>query len=457
MTINEIAEAVSGELVNGSKCHFEEVSKVCTDSRKIDKGQLFIPIVGENFDGHDFIEAVYEKGAAIVISDSFDKIPEEKPAIIVKDTKEALWSLAAYQRRIFNKPVVAITGSVGKTSCKEMLSSILSKRFKVHKTNGNYNNDIGLPLTILELTEDADIMVLEMGMNHFGEIDLLSAIAKPDFAIITNIGVAHIENLGSREGIFKAKTEVISHINKKGLLAVNGDDDLLITLEDQLEQVVTTFGFNQELDYAVLEYDDNGFDGVTAIIKSPLEVYQIKINALGKHMLYHALSGIVIAEIMNMSKEEIEAGILDYIPEKMRLNTIEFENQIIVINDAYNASVDSMKSSLEILSKVKTKGRKVAILGDMFEMGSFAEEGHRKVGEYASTQNIDLLICVGTASKWMYEEAIKQMEVGKVMYYGKQVCLHNKLNKIIMKNDVVLVKASRGMKLELTIEKIKEV
>ncbi|TCT16854.1 UDP-N-acetylmuramoyl-tripeptide--D-alanyl-D-alanine ligase [Natranaerovirga pectinivora] len=455
--ILKIVEILDGKIIRKELVNGDKIKGVSIDSRNIIPGQLFIPIKGENFDGHDYIKAAMDNGALISLTSDEEKMPPNVSGILVKDTQEALVKLAKYYRSTFEIPFIGITGSVGKTSCKEMIASVLSTRFKVHKTKGNYNNDIGLPLTILDMDVDTEISILEMGMNHFNEIDFLGEIALPDYAVITNIGLSHIENLGSQEGILRAKSEIINHLSPDGLLLLNGDDEFLRTLEGKVSQEITFFGFNKTNEYFVKNYEALGLEGVKATIQSPTETYNINLNTLGKHMLYHTLSAIIIGERLSLIKEEIEKGISQYENEKMRLNIVKLENGITIINDSYNASVDSMKAAIDILDHSKTEGRSVAILGDMFEMGAFSKGAHEDVGKYIASKSIDMLICVGEDSRWMYEGAFAHGYKGNLLYYKTKDGLNDAMKDVLKHKDLILVKASRGMKLEDTIEKIKEV
>jgi UDP-N-acetylmuramoyl-tripeptide--D-alanyl-D-alanine ligase len=457
LNIWDVCKAVKGEFVNEASIKEQWIKGVTIDSRQVKEGYLFIPIKGERFDGHDFFEKAYEAGAQLVLTSNKEKVPTSYGAIYVEDTKEALIHLANYYRSLFNIPIIGVTGSVGKTSCKEMLASVLKTELNVHKTQGNYNNDIGLPLTLLDMPSDTEVAVLEMGMNHFGEIDLLSNIAKPNFAIITNIGVSHIENLGSKEGILKAKSEIANYMSQNDFLLLNGDDAYLRKLEKNIEPQIVYFGFNQENDFYIKTYEDFGYEGIEAVVQTPTDEYAISIKTLGKHMLYHALSAIILGEKLGLKKENIILGVENFKNEKMRLNKIEANNGIVIINDSYNASVDSMKSALDVLDVIKTTGRKVAILGDMFELGDYAQTAHEEVGQYISTKNADVIICVGEASRWMYEKAYLGAQNKYVLYYPSQEVLIQNIESLIQAEDTILVKASRGMRLEDTIEKIKEV
>ncbi|MFP4698498.1 MAG: UDP-N-acetylmuramoyl-tripeptide--D-alanyl-D-alanine ligase [Eubacteriales bacterium] len=457
LSIYEVNKAINGEIIRKELIQKQYIKSISIDTRKMERDSLYIPIIGERFDGHDFIESAYEQGASLVLTSNKNKLSKDYGGIYVKDTKEALILLARYYRNLFKIPVIGITGSVGKTSCKEMIASVLSTGYQLHKTKGNYNNEIGLPLTILSMNPSTEVAVYEMGMNHYREIDLLSSIAKPNFAIITNIGVSHIENFGSKDGILKAKSEIVNHLDKDGYLILNGDDLYLKRLESKVKQKIIYFGFENNNDYYITEYKELGFKGIKATVKSPNNIYNIRINALGKHLLYHVLSAIVIGEKLDLSKKQIEKGIYNYKSEKMRLNKITINNNITIINDSYNASVESMKAALDVLNNINTNGRKVAILGDMLEMGDYTSKAHSEVGTYAVDTDIDLLICVGENAKWIYNQVCLLRGNQNLLYYPEQKELIKEINYLIKSNDIILVKASRGMKLEDTIEKIKEV
>jgi UDP-N-acetylmuramoyl-tripeptide--D-alanyl-D-alanine ligase len=458
VSIESIAIAVSGSIINKHLIKANIVyNNVSIDSRTIGDNDIFIPIKGDNFDGHNFISMAYEKGAIISFTQYENKIPSDKIGILVNDTGQAMKGFAKYYRSLFNIPVVAITGSVGKTSCKDMIASILSAKYRVHKTSGNYNNEIGVPLTIFKLEETHEVLVLEMGMNHYGELHRLSEMATPDIAVITNIGEAHIEYFGSKDGILKAKSEILDFLKEDGLVILNGDDEYLDKLNNKLEFKTRTFGFQYINDLYVSEYNILGWEGIDALVKSNLEQYNIHLDTLGKHMLYNVMPAIIIGKHLNMTISEIEEGASRYKATKMRMDKMIFDNNVVVINDAYNASTDSMKSSLETLSNLETEGRKIAILGDMFEMGDYSEVAHRKVGEIASSNEFNLLICVGAHAKHIYDSAIEHgVNKTKVQYYKTKEELIDKIHLIINQEDTIIVKASRGMFLEKVIDKIKE-
>ncbi|MCT4545360.1 MAG: UDP-N-acetylmuramoyl-tripeptide--D-alanyl-D-alanine ligase [Vallitalea sp.] len=453
-----IAQKINGNIINRHLLINDIIyNDISIDSRTIGVNDIFIPIKGENFDGHDFIDIAYKNGACICFTEDEALIPSNKVGIFVEDTGQALKDFAKHYLSLFNIPVIAVTGSVGKTSCKEMISSVLSAKYLVHKTSGNFNNEIGLPLTIFKLNEEHDLIVLEMGMNHYGELHRLSEIASPDIAVITNIGEAHIEYFGSKDGILKAKSEILDFLKKDGLVILNGDDPYLRKLQNRISFKTLTFGFQKNNDLCVAEHSDLGWDGIQARINGFNKEFNIKVDTLGKHMLYNILPAIIIGNYLDMTISQIERGALKYKPSKMRMNKLILGEGIVVINDAYNASIDSMESALETLSTLSTRGRKIAILGDMFELGEHSETAHRKVGEIASNKEIDILICVGNDAKYIYESAnYYGLDKNKTMHFKDKKDLIDNISNIFMKNDTIIIKGSRGMHLEIIIETLQK-
>jgi len=451
MLLNEIAEAVDGVLINS---HGEdiEIDSVSTDSRKINKNTLFVPIIGENADGHDFIQAAFEKGAVCAFTQR-EKNTEKFPLIKVKDTVKALGDLARYYKSSLNVNTVAVTGSVGKTTTKDIIASVLSQKYKVLKTEGNYNNEIGMPLTIFNMNKDTQMAVLEMGMSEFGEIDYLCKIAKPDIAVITNIGTSHIENLGSREGILKAKTEILPYIKQKGAAILNADDDMLITLKDRAGCNIIWYGIENKSGVYADNIELLGLSGSRCDIHLDGEVLKVFIPVAGKHMIYNAMAAAAVGKKFALSNEQITEGIRKFTPTKMRMDIKKCKNGITIINDVYNASPQSVKAALEVL-KNSENSRKIAILGDMLEMGSYSNKYHFEVGEYAAKLGIDIIIAVGELSEYIKQGAEANNAL-KVFYFKNQEEIEPE--NILKKGDIVLVKASRGIHLENTVDKIEKV
>ncbi|KOR23960.1 UDP-N-acetylmuramoyl-tripeptide--D-alanyl-D-alanine ligase [Clostridium sp. L74] len=452
--LEEIIKAVNGELViTGEK---DEYNSVSTDTRKIKKGDIFIALKGENFNGNNFVETAIEKGAdlCIVSELGFDKEKINKSSYIVKveNTNKALLDLAKYYKSKLDIKVVAITGSTGKTSTKDLVAAVLSEKYKVFKTEGNFNNEIGLPLMIFKLDKSYDIAVLEMGMNHFNEIHNMAEAAKPDIAIITNIGISHIENLGSRENILKAKLEVTDFFDKDNALIINGDNDLLSDFESDKYKVYK-IGTENKFDFngqnLILEEESIEFD----ILEQEKIAYKgFNVNVPGKHNVLNSLTAIACAKILDMDYEDIQNGIKNLKATSMRLDIIR-ENGFTIINDCYNASPDSMKAAIDVMKNINGK-RTIALLGSMMELGNESYKAHREVSEYAKEKEIDLLFSIGEFNE-AYREGFE--EVNKDNYKS---FLNNKeaakyIKNIIRDDDVILVKASRTMRLEEIVEELR--
>lgn len=451
ITLEAIAKAVNGK-ISDEKYNNIIIENITTDTRKIAEGDLFIPLKGENFDGHNFIQQAFESGALCCLS--AENIETDKPFIYVSDTRLALRDLAEYYISLFDIPVVGITGSVGKTTTKDMIASVLMQKYNVLKTEGNFNNEIGLPLTVFRITDDTEVVVLEMGMNSFGEIHNLSKIAKPDIAVITNVGVSHIENLGSREGILKAKCEIFDYIKNNGTAILNIDNDMLKTLEGKTSFKTLWYGIENKKDIYADNIVKNGVESISCDIHMNNEMFNVCIPVPGEHMVLNAMAAALVGKTLDLSTSEIKRGIEEFVPTKMRMAIFKTKNRTTLINDAYNANPVSMKASIDVLSGVE--GEKIAILGDMFELGDFAEKMHYDTGVYAAQKNIDKIICIGNISKSMYEGAVSLG--GNAFYFETQEdFFENGFEKLINKGVTVLVKASRGMHFEKTAEKIQEV
>ena len=453
MNVGEIVLAVRGEAVNCNECLL--IKGVSTDSRKINMGDLFIPISGPNFDGHDFIDNAMAAGAALVFSEK-DLYKEKTPYIKVKSTRNALMDLASYYRSKFNIPAVAITGSSGKTTTKEMVSAILSQSFKVLKNEGNYNNTIGLPLTIFKLNKNHEICVLEMGMNNFGEIKNLSSIVKPCMAVITNIGTAHIEYLGCRENIMKAKMEVVSFFNAKDTAILNGDDDMLANIKDNSFNIIKTGLKSENQIYAsdLVQIEDKGMEFSVHIGENIQRFY---IPIVGIHNVYNALCAIAVGLSMGMNIDKIKQGLSSFATASMRMEAITLDNGIKIINDAYNANPESMAAAIEVLSSIECKSRRVLVLGDMLELGIYSENEHYKIGHLAANTGIDILIAVGKRAEAMARGALDHgMLKDKVFHFADNHHAMNEIWNILLPFDAVLLKASRAVKMEEIVDFLQE-
>ena len=448
ITVKDILELTNGELIIGNQDF--ECENFSKDTRQIKENDIYVGIKGEKFDGNLFWKEALEKGAKCVIVENIDFSKEslenfrDKIIIEVENTFDALYKIAAYKRKINDIPVVAITGSVGKTSTKDMIASVVSQKYKTLKTIGNNNNNIGLPFTILRL-KDEEIMVLEMGMNHFGEISLLSKIAKPNICVITNIGTSHIGNLGSRENILKAKLEILDGAENPTII-INNDNDLLHKwyLENRDNKNIITFGIENESDimpkklklyHDGSEYECNIDD----------ENVKVKVPIAGEHFVLNALCATTVGNVLNIESNKILQGIENVELTKNRMDVVE-KNGITIINDAYNASLESITASLKYLLTFKNS-RKIAILGDILEVGEYNEELHRKVGKEVVNQKVDILICYGEASKYIVDQARKEgMDEKNIYYFEDKDQILDFLKKEIKKGDVLLFKASNGMK-----------
>ena len=448
MKISDILNVTKGKLITGKKDF--ECENFSKDTRTIQKGDIYIGIKGEKFNGNLFWKQAFDNGAEAVIIQEVEIAEDElekysnKTIIKVEDTLEALYEIARYKRSLYNIPVVAITGSVGKTSTKDIIASVVGTKYKTLKTEGNNNNNIGLPFTILKL-KDHEAMVIEMGMNHLGEISLLTNIAKPTLAVITNIGTSHIGNLGSRENILQAKLEILEGM-KEPKIIVNNDNDLLHKwYEENKNQIeIHTFGIKSDSDIVAknikMEEESSEFN---AVLKNSNKL-EIKVPVGGEHFVYNALCATEVGRILNIPDENIKNGIEKFELTKKRMDIKELENGAILINDAYNASFESMKVSIEFLAK-HTGTRKIAVLGDMFELGEFSEKLHRDVGKEIAKNNIDILICAGKNSKYIIDEAKKNKNVETYFMNSNEQIVEN-LSKKLRAGDVVLIKASNGMK-----------
>lgn len=451
MTLTQLANACKGRLVcaDGEKM----VSDIVTDSRKICDGTVFVALCGEKFDGHNFVAQSFSQGAiCCVVNNDFDG-GCDMPLIKVENTYAALRDIAAYYRSRFDIPAIAITGSVGKTSTKDMVATVLEKHYNVLKTEGNFNNEIGLPLTAFRLSGDNDIAVFEMGMSAFGEISRLTNIAEPETAILTNIGFSHIEHLGSQENILKAKLEVLEGMPSGGTVILNGDDPLLNGLVGTLPFETLSYGIeNQSCDIVAVNVKKSA-DGTEFEVKIEETTYKARVNVPGLHHVYNALAAILAGVIYNMPAEEIISGIADFRPSGMRQNVIELDDKVI-IKDCYNASPTSMKSGLEVLSVTPPKAlnadfRRVAVLGDMLELGDFAEEAHRAVGRLCCEYDLGCLIAVGPNAKFVAEGAIENGFNSSELYvFYDNTSVKEHISDILKCNDVILFKGSRGMRLE---------
>lgn len=453
LTLNKIAAAVGGILKNtqNADCN-KEAQGVDIDSRKIEKDYIFIATKGEKVDGHSFVNDVAKKGAlgAIVETDC----DYELPYIVVNNSFEALKKLAAFYRNQLTIPIIGVTGSVGKTSTKEFIAGTLSAKYKVLKTFGNHNNEVGMPLTLLSIKEEHEIAVVEMGISDFGEMERLASISKPDACVITNIGQCHLEKLIDRDGVLRAKTKMLDYMNPDGMTLLNGDDDKLITVKKSNNRKPRFFGLDESNDYYATNIEEKGLlgsDAIFVIKKDTGEVkYNVHVPLPGRHMVANALAAWAMAEEFGLTPDEIISGIAQVKATAGRSNIID-TGKYVVIDDCYNANPVSMKAAVDLL--MSANSRKVAILGDMFELGENAKKLHYSVGEYCGSSNIDALIAIGELAKNIFDGAMekdKENKIKKYYFENKEQAI-DELPNILKEQDSVLIKASNGMKFNVIV------
>ena len=442
ITVQDIVKITKGTLIYGNKDEVcESFSK---NTKEIHTGDVYIGFKGEKYDGGKFYEEAFLQGAKGCIINKIDGLEikhiDNKFLIQVEDTVEAIGQIAKLKRSKYNIPVIAVTGSVGKTSTKDIIYSVVSQKYNTLKTQGNMNNHIGMPMTILGL-KNHEALVVEMGMNHLGELSKLTNIAKPTIAVITNIGTAHIGNLGSRENILKAKLEILEGLDKSGVAIINNDNDLLHRWQkEENEFNVITYGINNQSTNMAknISYNDNS---------SSYELYpdnkNIEVPVGGEAFVYNSLAAISVGKVLNIPIDSITQGIKKFELSKMRLDVQKTEQGYTIINDCYNANYDSMKSAVEYLKATEGK-RKIAVLGDMLELGEFSKELHEKVGKVVAENKIDILITVGNESKYIAQIA-KESGIDKIYTFNNNKDAIDKLKKILAVDDVALVKASNSM------------
>ena len=398
-TVKELCAAVGGTLLQQSGA---VVTQVSTDSRSIPNRALFVPLVGERFDGHDYLDAALERGAAgCLTAKKPAALLKDKFYIQVSDTLEALKALAAWYRAKFDIPMVQVTGSAGKTTTKEMIAAVLSQRFSTLKTQANFNNAIGTPMTLLNLAPEHQAAVIETGMNHFGEIRYLGEMVRPTVAVITNVGDAHIENLGgTRQGILQAKCEIFENLQPGGLAVLNGDDELLSGLTLPFKTVLC--GRHERCGVRVTNVAEHGIEGVTCTVTTKREVYEVSIPSPGAYMIYPAAMAIAIGEHLGLTKAEMLAGIAAYRPVGSRMHLVRCSNDRIIIDDCYNANPQAMAEALRILAQTEHP-RRMAVLGDMGELGDLTEQAHRDMGTLARTLGLNTVVAIGPKAKAIQE------------------------------------------------------
>ena len=462
LTVEEIIHATKGELLTGKREQW--VTGVSTDSRNINADELFVPLKGDRFDGHDYIKNAIHAGAAASLlkqsEASVVSIAEKNGSALIRvdDPLQALHDLANYYLSKMDAIVIGVTGSTGKTTTKEMIYSILSRKYRVLKNEGNYNNHIGVPSTAFQVEPEHEVVIFEMGMSGFHEIEKLCRIVKPRIGVITNIGASHIEKLGSRENIFKAKMEITKYFDQREhILIANGDDEFLGKLKSQNTPYQKYFvGFHKDCDFQAISIDEIGEKGIQFKASLQGQDYDFVLQVPGKHNIYNALCAIAIGYVLGVEPDRICEGIQAFKGNDMRLNIISTRSNIKVLDDSYNASPDSMKAAIAVFATIASN-RKIAVLGDMLEMGSYAQKGHYDIGKEIARHPIDFLVTVGEQAAYIGKGAVENG------FYQSHIfaCANNQeaidvLQEILCEQDGVLVKGSRGMKMEEIVEYIQE-
>ena len=444
-TLAEIAAACGGEYVGSDAMRSAVITSVERDSRQIKDGSLFLAIPGERVDGHDYIEKCYDSGAVCAVCEKAPK-NAKKPYILVPSTLEAVKKIGRAYREKFDIPVVGVSGSVGKTSTKEMLYAVLSQKYKTHKTQGNLNNELGVPLTLLSMPEDTEAAVIEMGISGFGEMTHLSEMAQPTICVLTIIGCCHLENLGDRDGVLRAKTEMFSNARENAEFILNGDDDKLRTVTDVRGKAPVFFGLDRNNRYYAENIENNGEGGVRCTLCFDGERLDVTIPAIGSYMVTNALAAVAAGRLLGLSNEQLKRGVEAYKTVGSRANVVKTE-YLRIIDDCYNANPTSVKASLDTLKNFD--GRTVAVLGDMKELGKNELALHYDTGVYAREQGVDSVIAAGPLAKELAKGA-------DGVWFENIDELCKALPKLLKKGDTVLVKASHSMQFEKIVQYLKE-
>jgi UDP-N-acetylmuramoyl-tripeptide--D-alanyl-D-alanine ligase len=458
ISLNELLKVTGGKLWNETKRNEILAKGVSIDSRTIKKGNLFVAIPGETYDGHQFVYEAIDEGACVVIiskektNQMKSKELKEIPVVAVEDTKRALREIAAWHRKKFELPAVAVTGTNGKTTTKEMIAEVLSSKFKVLKSVKSYNNLVGVPLTLFELDRDIQILVLELGMSRLGEIGILTQTAKPNIGVITNIGPAHLESMESLEKIAQAKFELLDHMPSPHTAVLNADDEFLAKRIKALKEKTISFGIKNKADFKAsqLKIRDEGYMGFR--INGKLD---INLKLLGEHNVYNALAAFAVGSLLGVDEFKIKESLQRYTPSELRMELVQIGN-VKVINDSYNANPVSMEKAIRTLKQVKSPGRKIALLGDMLELGEKAFDYHLKLGKSVAESEIDLLLTVGKLSLVIGQGAREYgMSPEKIFAFDNNENVSSYLSENVKAGDLILIKGSRKMKLEEVVLSLK--
>jgi UDP-N-acetylmuramoyl-tripeptide--D-alanyl-D-alanine ligase len=438
LKISEINNILHGELINFKEDFY--FSNIALKSWKVKPGDLYIALVDKSDNFYQPIEKAVKSGAAAVITPQ--EVAFDIPQIVVNDTWNALSAISKYYKDKFNLPTIVITGSTGKTTTKDIVASVLGEEFTVHKTQQNNNSTLGVPYTIFHMKYSHKVSVLEAGIDQFGNISRSVEIIRPSIAIITNIGTAHLEKLKTKENILRLKMEVTEYFHEDSTLIINADDEFLSTIKDKPYKIVK-ISTQGKGDYNAFDIVDLGEAGVQFKCKYREKTLLLRLNVVGRHNVYNALASIAVADLFNLDGEQVRLGLVKFKPSDLRMDIRRLEDNIRLFVDCYNANPDSMKAALDSL-KSFGKGRKIAVLGDMFELGHYSEEAHREIGKYCRNR-CDLLLAVGSDSKYIYEEA--QPYVTSRYFTSKQQALEF-LKDSMLQDDIILIKGSRGMEME---------
>lgn len=452
MTLENITKACSGTYYGREEDLDKEVLSITTDSRKVERGALFAPIVGARADGHEYIEDVMQKGGICSLSER-PLGDVSYPYILVKSTLQALKDLAKFYLRQLSIPVVGVSGSVGKTSTKEMIASVLSEKYCVLKTLGNFNNELGLPLTVFRLRQEHEVAVLEMGISDFGEMSRLAEIANPDIMVITNIGMCHLDNLKDRDGVFRAKTEVFAYLKEGGRVILNGQDDKLAQVREVKGRPPVFFGYEKDHDYYAKNLSFAGLAGIDCEICTREGSFLAHTGIPGEHMVYNMLAAAAVGRAFHLSFEQIKRGIAACQPLGGRNHLIDARGRL-VLDDSYNANPISMRAGLDVLAK--TPQRKVAILGDMGELGEDSDKLHYELGKYAGNSDIDLILLVGESAEHMYRGVLDTHKNKEVYHFKNKEELLEQIEDFLKEKDAILVKASHFMGFERIVAALTE-
>ncbi len=449
LSVKDIVNITSGRLLCGDENTI--IRGICTNSKIIEEGNLFIPLPGEKTDGHLYIESALEIGAATLTSRHFDVVIAEKPYIQVHDTTRAMQKIAIYIRNKYHKPVIGVTGSVGKTTTREMIAAVLSQNIRVYQTPKNYNSQVGVPITFSLIDMDSEASVLEMGISKNGEMEILSDMVKPDIGVITSIGLAHIEHFKTMENTRNEKMKITAHMNPDGVLFLNGDEPLLAELKGKTPVKALFYGTQPWCDFRAenIEQTIGGitYDYVAGDVRIP-----VVLDVCGKHNVLNSLAGLAICQYMNFDVSKSVKGYLGFKGQRQRV--INLKDRYTIIDDTYNASPDSMRASIDVLSDLETEGKRIAVLGDMFELGEGAEKYHYELGKYIATKNIDELAVVGELSLNIVKgvkDAGSDIKCNILKDNGEAVLY---LMSIMADKDIVLVKGSHGMHMEKIVDNV---